>query len=229
MKMVDIKVNAELFRLAFECVSTEETRYYLNGVYVEPRAEGGAYLVATDGHRLIVILDEHGSASEAAIVKLSPATLKLCKPAKPDLTRRLEVAGQEAKIIAISAPPSTLEEPVGIQAGVLIDGTFPDWRRVIPPDEPVKAKAEAKATSGLLPAFNPEYFTSMSRIGAGLAKAAGGIVATIKIVPRGASDPALVLWPSFPLAFGLLMPIRHSMPDALPTWLTTPAGQSKAA
>lgn len=55
---MNMTCNADLFRIAYSCVSTEETRYYLNGVHLEPHPCGGAFMVATDGHRLIVVHDE---------------------------------------------------------------------------------------------------------------------------------------------------------------------------
>lgn len=41
-------------------VSKEETRYYLNGVLIEPAPQGGVFLVATDGHRLVCFHDPEG-------------------------------------------------------------------------------------------------------------------------------------------------------------------------
>ena len=44
-------VPTDVLRAALVCVSTEETRYYLRGVHVEPDADD-VVLVSTDGHRL---------------------------------------------------------------------------------------------------------------------------------------------------------------------------------
>ena len=77
-----IRVNANLFRLAQMTVSTEETRYYLNGIFIQPHAVQGVLLVSTDGHRMTVIHDETGHADQSAIVRLSPEALKLCKLSK---------------------------------------------------------------------------------------------------------------------------------------------------
>jgi hypothetical protein len=38
-------------------VSTEKTRYYLNGIYIDPHKDGGAVMTATDGHKLVSIYD----------------------------------------------------------------------------------------------------------------------------------------------------------------------------
>src|SRR5450759_523711 len=60
------------FRAANECRSTEETRYYLNGVYIAPHPDKGVILTATDGHRLISLHDEAGKCSAAKIVNIDP-------------------------------------------------------------------------------------------------------------------------------------------------------------
>ena len=44
-------VPTDVLAAALVCVSTEETRYYLRGVHVQPDADD-VVLVSTDGHRL---------------------------------------------------------------------------------------------------------------------------------------------------------------------------------
>ena len=56
-----ITVNARLFKAASLFVSGEDTRNYIQGVCIEPHPEG-ALLVATDGRRVVAILDRKGSA-----------------------------------------------------------------------------------------------------------------------------------------------------------------------
>lgn len=70
-------VSADLFRRAMMAQSVEETHYYLNGVRIEPCPEGGALLVATDGHRLLVFRDAHGHVQGgAATISLSKSMVK---------------------------------------------------------------------------------------------------------------------------------------------------------
>jgi DNA polymerase III sliding clamp (beta) subunit (PCNA family) len=72
-------VNADLFRIVYSCVSTEETRYYLNGVHVEPHPVKGAILVATDGHRMLIAHDKDGSCSGPIIVQMPRFALAQCR------------------------------------------------------------------------------------------------------------------------------------------------------
>jgi DNA polymerase III sliding clamp (beta) subunit (PCNA family) len=71
-----IRVNASLFRIAFKCTSTEASRYYLNGVFIEKHPTlQGVTMTATDGHKLISIYDESGTADAPAIVQLTKKAL----------------------------------------------------------------------------------------------------------------------------------------------------------
>ncbi len=111
-------------------ISTEETRYYLNGIYLHAAdGEGGQVLraVATDGHRLARVeepLPEGAGSMPGVIVprKTVAELRKLLDEAQGDV----EVALSDTRI----------QFTVGtIQlTSKLIDGTFPEYERVIPRD-----------------------------------------------------------------------------------------------
>lgn len=109
-------------------ISHEETRYYLNGVYLHP-AEGddGPVLraVATDGHRLAraeTLLPE-GAAGMAGIIV----------PAKAVARLRVIAEGHEGDV-TIETSATKIRATAGgvVLTSKLIDGTFPDYERVIP-------------------------------------------------------------------------------------------------
>ena len=131
-------------------ISSEETRYYLNGVYLHHQ-EGSIYrAVATDGHRASVIeLGLPDATGELAGIIIPRKTIRLLlaiagpKPAASDAGIGLRV-GSAARRNAVDStaperPGSTRAEfhfgaggaHVGI-ASKLIDGTFPDYKRIIP-------------------------------------------------------------------------------------------------
>jgi DNA polymerase-3 subunit beta len=112
-------------------MSTEETRYYLNGIYMHVAHDGTLRFVATDGHRLYRqdMAAPNGSADMLGIIlpKKTVALLyKLMKgKACPD-SIGIEVTSTKARF--------TWGDPgfyVSLQSK-LIDGTFPDYERVIP-------------------------------------------------------------------------------------------------
>ena len=111
-------------------ISTEETRYYLNGIYIHA-VEGVApklRAVATDGHRLARMeldLPEGAATMPGVIVprKCVAEVRKLLDEYGDDAS--IEVSLSTSKIRFRFSPEATLTSK-------LIDGTFPDYSRVIP-------------------------------------------------------------------------------------------------
>src|SRR5450830_1888340 len=54
------RVSAVAIKLAFPFAATQDIRFYLNGVNIRPLADGSVMIVATNGHRYIVVRDPHG-------------------------------------------------------------------------------------------------------------------------------------------------------------------------
>ena len=109
-------------------ISTEETRYYLNGVYMHvATGEDGQVLrcVATDGHRLARIdapLPEGADTMPGVIVPRK--TVNELRKLLDDDEVQIAVSVSETKV-RFATPEITLTSKV-------IDGTFPDYSRVIP-------------------------------------------------------------------------------------------------
>ena len=121
-------VLRRLFDKAKFAISTEETRYYLNGVYMHA-ATGvdGPVLrcVATDGHRLARIdaaLPEGAEGLPGVIVPRK--TVGELRKLLDDDEMAIAVSVSETKV-RFATPEVTLTSKV-------IDGTFPDYARVIP-------------------------------------------------------------------------------------------------
>lgn len=122
---------AELRRLIDKtrfAISTEETRYYLNGIYLHhAKGSDGPALraVATDGHRLAL--------AETKAPKGSAALKGVIVPRKTvaEARRLLEDAPE---IVTIEASDSKIVFRIGdaVLTSKLIDGSFPDYQRVIP-------------------------------------------------------------------------------------------------
>jgi DNA polymerase-3 subunit beta len=109
-------------------ISTEETRYYLNGIYLhDVNTPEGAMLraVATDGHRLaqVQLPRPEGAKGMPGIIVPRKTVLELMKLIE-DADADVEIALSAAKIrFTVGALTLTSK---------LIDGTFPDYDRVIP-------------------------------------------------------------------------------------------------
>lgn len=136
--------SAALLRRLFDkskfAISTEETRYYLNGVYmhVADGAEGGKVLrcVATDGHRLARIdADLPDGATDLPGVIVPRKTVGELRKLLEDDEMDIAVSVSETKV-RFATPDITLTSKV-------IDGTFPDYTRVIPQGNTRKLEVDA--------------------------------------------------------------------------------------
>lgn len=133
----DIK---RLLDLSAFAMSTEETRYYLNGVYLHA-INGNLRAVTTDGHRLAHI-DSEVEADIAGII-VPRKTVALVK--------KLLAEGD----VTVKASPSKVLFDLGhtVVISKTIDGTFPDYARIIPKDHVTEAKvsaADVKQAAGLV-------------------------------------------------------------------------------
>lgn len=133
-----IELNADILRAALICTSTEETRYYLKGVSIEPGAHD-LRVVSTDGHRLF-----------CARIDVVTDVERFLIPADA-LGRALK--GYKPKVLIVSRDGNLWR--AGDVVFTPIDGTFPEWRRVLPKDPPTELKHAV---------FNPAYLVDMVKI-----------------------------------------------------------------
>jgi len=112
-------------------ISTEETRYYLNGIFLHVSDDDQPVLkaAATDGHRLarFTLPRPEGAAGMPDVIVPRKAVGELRKLLEEALDGNVEVDLSASKI----------RFTLGGEGGVvltskLIDGTFPDYSRVIP-------------------------------------------------------------------------------------------------
>ncbi|WP_071674465.1 DNA polymerase III subunit beta [Nioella nitratireducens] len=117
-----------LFDKSKFAISTEETRYYLNGVYMHvAQGDDGQVLrcVATDGHRLArVDMPLPAGAENMPGVIVPRKTVGELRKLLDDDEMSIAVSVSETKV-RFATPDITLTSKV-------IDGTFPDYTRVIP-------------------------------------------------------------------------------------------------
>ncbi|MBN67186.1 MAG: DNA polymerase III subunit beta [Rickettsiales bacterium] len=109
-------------------ISTEETRYYLNGVFLHKTDDDGAQVlraVATDGHRLarIQIALPSGAENIPGVIIPRKTIAELFKLIEEGV-QNIEISLSETKIRFVCGD--------AVLVSKLIDGTFPDYDRVIP-------------------------------------------------------------------------------------------------
>lgn len=105
-----------------DAISTEETRYYLNGVYWHCK-EGQHAMVATDGHRLCLCkYEKSDGVGFGAIIPRKTVGIIASLTAGKDATMQTCTGGLKLRVM-------TGRFTV---VSKLVDGTFPDYGRVIP-------------------------------------------------------------------------------------------------
>lgn len=176
-----LTIPTNVLKAALICASTEQVRYYLNGVYVDPTG----FLVSTDGHRLFCAQIDLGDQSpfDGWII--------------PRDAIKQALNGYKGDTIEIT------QTRVGVVSCRPIDGSFPDWRRVLPSDTPNNVPAQ----------FNPAYVADFGKIGDLLSGKRKGEVLPCQIHHNG-DQPTPITFTADPSCFGVLMPIRSAYADA---------------
>lgn len=164
---------AELAQIArvFPAISTEETRYYLNGVAFEKVGDWLWRFVATDGHRLMVVdvplpgavgdvpprtiiprsfiakVMQHFGKSKAP-VRLSYGRGRVSNQPDKDLAPEVKGAPRIGFVGMVGKLHLTLTSK-------LIDGTYPDYTRVIPNGCAVSVRMKRAELLGAIRALTP--------------------------------------------------------------------------
>ena len=134
----DLKALIDRTRFA---ISTEETRYYLNGIYLHAINEGATSVlraVATDGHRL--------ASTEVPLPEGAAAMPGIIVPRKTvgEIRKLIDEVGSDVEIKLSEAKIQFAFEGA-VLTSKLIDGTFPDYERVIPTGNDKEMSVDRKA------------------------------------------------------------------------------------
>ncbi len=199
-----IQVNANLFARVAVAQSSDPDRYYLNGVCIQPHPRGeGVTLTATDGHCLLTAHDP----------KADPATLLPSGGIIVNLGKDGLKAARKGGTVTIDpvTGDAHIDHPQQGRiwrsaASTLIDGKYPDWRRILPQGDMVATGAafDVKLLSRL-----GDALTDWSKSGHGLAMR-GADDASPHVVTCANQDAAI---------FAICMPTRVTPTAGLPAWL----------
>lgn len=173
-------IPTDLLKAALLCASNEETRYYLKGVHLST----SGHMVTTDGHRMFVARLNDKPAADV-IIPLA------------DVQAALKLAGARCQELEVTA------EKIGQIAYTAVDGTFPDWRRVVPTGEETPAKDKPEDAPAHVH-FNHAYIGDLAKMGKALSGAS-------MLHPTSASHPCLVTFGERADCFAVLMPMRRAL------------------
>lgn len=182
----DIAIDGDRLKRALGfvagCVSREETRYYFNGVFLDADR-----VVATNGHLLGV--HPHGATVAAEQQCILPSGLVA-------LLLSLPVAARFS--LAPNRHRCRVEAGGAVVVAKLIDGTFPDWRRVVPGHnsltgrlsfKPKDMLAAIRRISGMMGEGSPAV--TLAFHDSGLAACAKGMLGTAREYLGGAEAHGL--------------------------------------
>jgi len=125
-----------LLSLVDYAISTDETRYHLNGVYVESRQSSDVdevRFVATDGHRLSLAT---ATGTELGGLRLDEGVI-LPRKAVSELRKILD--GDQTAEVAFGKNHASVRKRGMSMLFQYVDGEFPEYERVIPKGEMQKA------------------------------------------------------------------------------------------
>jgi len=109
-------------------ISTEETRYYLNGIFLHASEDGGKPVLkaaATDGHRLARVTLPKPDGADGMPDVIVP------RKCVGELRKLLDEVDAQVGV-SLSATKIRFDLGTAVLTSKLIDGTFPDYNRVIP-------------------------------------------------------------------------------------------------
>lgn len=159
-------INAKYYSEAGAFTSKEESRYTLRAIRIEPHPEGGAVIVATDGHTLGLFYDADAICDAPAQIEFRKEIARFCEPStqkdKTTFVRLMQIE-DDITIVETLTGAGYDEDPLSRIVRffeVHAQGQFPDWRMVLP-----TAPSESHLD------FNPDYLAR----GASGNKAAPGI------------------------------------------------------
>lgn len=242
-------VDAEKFCNLGPLVGKDESRYYLQGIQIEPvtDSEGksdGVLMVATNGHAMGIFHDKTGRASEKMIVRYSDTLFRERVPDEdafedePDLKwghsgagKTLVVKGEIAGVFMATPIKNSVFDVDGflmenadrLLPEAIIHGTYPDWRRAVVGNVSRGEKSYGDAWSGKAGNAPTREIFGLSH---GYFHNFRRIVDDhlICFIPDKMLGPIAVRAPSDPDFYGAIMPA--TVPSSLmqgppiPDWLT---------
>lgn len=207
--MLKVTLNIRALRATLVAVSTEETRYYLNGINLEFTPDG-VVMAATDGHRMIVLRQPYGehaaTGAHASVIVPRDLVAKL-KVKLRTLDETTLTIGDDRRL--------TFEHAGESYGGSRVDGSFPDYRRVVPVD-----------LDGKPAQYYPAYLADFAKARQELTGQKAGRDGTgSPLVRYNGENPAVVdfAWDTGFEAIGVLMPIRDRTEPTVHYWAHTQA------
>ena len=220
MRTLTLDIPHSVIKSLLLIAGDRDVRYYLNGICLDMRTPGRTHLIATDGHRALIVdaetmwaTDDDGETmaarEEGAHYIIPRELLEAVKPIKGSLARkdsiRVTLSHTDGQPVNVSVAGMTTA------SGAVLDGKYPEIQRVVPD----KCSGEAVQ-------YDPAYVADFGKV-AGLLSGKGK--SHYITVGYNGLAAALIGLPTLRRieAFGLLMPTRTDLAlTAAPDWFRAP-------
>jgi DNA polymerase-3 subunit beta len=176
--MNSFEINQKDLKAVSHAMATNDIRYYLNGVLIEHNG-AETRIVATDGHRMHMVIQENKGLVVAPVEFIIPADMvKKCitaKASRQDKSPKIVINYDNGKISARLPDGSEIVQ-------FATDGKFPDYRRIIP---------QLDGSAPEISVFNNDYVADAIKGFCDYAEIRGKTKPSIGLRPRGNSSGVL--------------------------------------
>lgn len=182
-------------------------RFYLDSIRIEPHPDGGAVLVSTDGHRMMVIRDAQAICAEATNITVRYDAARFCKGESTiitiDASDRLIVSGEVGELYV---QPGKASFDMGAFK-------YPEWRRVMPKFSELKTAVADYYASG--------YVEAACRAHPNYKKAGAYMAGAVRFWQAGKDQSMAVEFDGHPEYLAIIMPMREDgdRQQTLPLWV----------
>lgn len=179
-----VNIPSDLLTAALLAVSKEETRYYIRGVFLDPRG----YIVSTDGHRAFF-----GKLVDRPVTGIIIPT---------DAAAQAVKAVGKGKVVEFDIEDGKHWLTAGSTRifFIPVDGTFPQWDRAVPSAYAFETETAAR--------FDPKYYADIGK----MAKALTGSTTKFMISHKADMRPCGVNFSGRNDCAAVLMSLRDTSP-----------------
>jgi hypothetical protein len=194
--------NATKLAAVAQAQSKEETRYYLRGVYFD-----GNIAVATDGNIATIAIDEDSTNDANGIY---PVSKKAITAMKSKRANHVTFDNGILTVFAHSLNSDNTPDPLYLESSVKIDGTFPNWRNIVPQDR------GSNTDAGFSPVIQRKLCDTAKIIGASAYRMFGDDTKDSAIRAH------VVAYNDNNDVFSVVMPMRANFATNQPEWAIKP-------
>lgn len=211
-------------------MAKKDVRFYLNGLCIEARPDGGAVVVGTNGHTLAAVHvpdaiepDQRPDKPVQVIVPDSVLIASRLAIRKTHFTIGLTIVTPAGKNENGDETPAQLTMTIDGTTSTFSgpDGRYPDWQRVIPRPTMTADGGEKPALSGVAGHYDFSLL-ALFAASAEVYRPRHTVAWSPVLLQNGPDAAAIVTIPSHPEFLGIIMPMRvsDSATDwAVPEWV----------